>query len=240
MKGYIHSFESLAALDGGGLRFAVFLSGCPMRCAYCHNPDMWCVSGANIEMTPEQLVKKAARYKPYFKKDGGVTFVGGEPLMQAAFISETVPLLKNEDIPYIVDTSGSSELTDEVKYVLLEAQRVLLDLKFWDDDNYLKYTGKDMKNVLKTLDFLEDIKKETLVRTVVIPDINDNEKTIAKYLPYIEDKNCVKKYELLSFHTMGFFKYEGLGIENRFADKKALDKNIRDELQMFVDRKLSK
>ncbi len=240
MKGYIHSFESLAALDGGGLRLAVFLSSCPLRCAYCHNPDMWSLSSARIEMTPEELVKKASRYKPYFKKGGGVTFVGGEPLVQAEFIAECVDLLKEAGISYVVDTSGALELSDTVKYVLAGAEKVLLDLKFWDSESYLEYTGQGNENVLKTLDFLESIGKKTVIRTVVVPGVNDNEEIIAKYLPYVQDKKCVEKYELLAFHTMGFFKYENLGIKNRFSDKIALDKSKKDRLQAFVDKKLGK
>ncbi len=240
MVGYIHSFESLAALDGGGLRFAVFLASCPLRCAYCHNPDMWHLSSSKIEMTPEELVKKVSRYKPYFKKDGGVTFIGGEPLMQASFISETVPLLSAARISYVIDTSGITELSDHVKYVLTRAERVLLDLKFWDNESYLEYTGKNMENVLKTLDFLESIGKNTVIRTVIIPDVNDSEEVVEKYLPYIQNKKCVEKYELLAFHTMGFFKYKELGIKNRFLDKSALDKVKKDRLQAFVDEKLNK
>ena len=211
-----------------------------MRCAYCHNPDMWSLSSARIEMTPEELAKKASRYKPYFKKGGGVTFVGGEPLVQAEFIAECADILKEAGISYVVDTSGSVDLSDTVKYVLSGAERVLLDLKFWDDESYIKYTGQGIDKVLKTLDFLESIGKKTVIRTVVVPDINDSEGIIAKYIPYVQDKKCVEKYELLAFHTMGFFKYEKLGIENPFSDKSALDKAKKDRLQAFVDKKLGK
>ncbi len=235
MNGFIHSFESLAAVDGAGIRCAVFLTGCPLRCAYCHNPDTWHMSKAPIEMTPHDLVKKVSRYKTYFKKDGGVTFSGGEPLWQADFIKETGALLKNAGIGYVIDTSGAVPLDDTVKYVLSHADSVLLDLKFWDDESYLKYTGKSMKNTLDMLDFLESIGKTTVIRTVVIPGINDSREMIGKYLTYIRGKKCVEKYELLAFHTMGFFKYRELGIENRFADKEALDKSKKEELQKFVD-----
>ena len=237
MKGYIHSFESLAAVDGEGLRCAVFLVGCPLRCVYCHNPDTWNTVGA-IETEPDALVKKLSRYKPYFKNNGGVTFSGGEPLLQAEFIRETVPLLQNADINYIIDTSGSVKLDDTVKYVLNNAQSILLDLKFWDDESYLRYTGKDINDTLNMLEYLESIQKNTCVRTVIVPNINDNEETLQKYIALIKRKSCVKKYELLPFHTMGFHKYESLGIRNPLINTPSLESDVKDKLQSFVNQML--
>lgn len=238
MQGYIHSFESMAAVDGEGVRYAVFLSGCPMRCAFCHNPDTWNMS--KTSMSPEELARKISKYKPYFKSNGGVTFTGGEPLLQAEFIKETIPLLKEKGINYAIDTSGAAELTDTVKFVLKNAQTVLLDLKFPDNEGYLKYTGHTMEKTLNTLDFLESIGKPTRIRTVIIPDINDTEEELQKYIMHIKDKKCIYKYELLAFHTMGFFKYDELGIENPLKDTKPLDMNVRDRLQKFVNSKLAK
>ena len=238
MQGYIHSFESMAAVDGEGVRYAVFLSGCPMRCVFCHNPDTWNISGTS--MSPGELAKKISKYKPYFKNNGGVTFTGGEPLLQAEFIKETVPLLKKYGINYAVDTSGVVELTDTVKFVLENAQTVLLDLKFPDNEGYLKYTEHTMEKTLNTLEFLETIGKPTRIRTVIIPDINDTEEEIQKYIMHIKDKKCIYKYELLAFHTMGFFKYDELKIENPLKDTKPLDMNVRDRLQKFVNSKLAK
>ena len=234
----IHSFESFGAVDGPGIRFVIFMQGCPMRCLYCHNPDTW--FGEGIPFEPGELVKKIERYKPYFGNNGGVTFSGGEPLLQAGFIKECIPLLRGKSINYVIDTSGAVELDETVKYVLKNSQMVILDLKFWDDESYLEYTGDSMKKVLKTLDFLESVGKNTVIRTVVVPDINDSEEMLEKYLPYIQNKKCVEKYELLAFHTMGFFKYEGLGIKNPFADKKVLDKEKKEKLQVFVNKKLKK
>ena len=238
MNGFIHSFESLAALDGGGIRFAVFLMGCPLRCAYCHNPDTWNMANAPIEMTPQELAKKVARYKPYFKKDGGVTFSGGEPLLQAGFIKETAELLEKSNIGYVIDTSGALQLDETKKYVLSHADLVLLDIKFWNDESYLEYTGKSIKNTLDTLDFLESIGKRTVIKTVVIPRINDNRETLEKYLQIIRGKKCVEKYELLAFHTMGFFKYEKLGIDNPLKDVKALEHERLNEFQEYVNMKI--
>ncbi len=238
MKGYVHSFESLAALDGEGVRYGVFMQGCPLRCAYCHNPDTWKKGG--IEFSTEALVKKISRYKTYFGENGGVTFSGGEPLLQAEFIKEAVPYLKDAEINYAIDTSGAVNLSDDVKYVLQNAQLVILDLKFWDDENYKKYTGMEISKVLEVLDFLEDIKKRTWMRTVVVPGINDSIETIEKYLEIFKEKNCVEKYELLGFHTMGFFKYENMGIENPLKDTKPLEKKTLKELQKFVDNEFKK
>jgi len=238
MNGYIHSFESMAAVDGEGLRYAVFLSGCPLRCVYCHNPDTW--NGEGRAFSPEELLKKVIAYKPYFKNNGGVTFSGGEPLLQAEFIAECVELLREKNINYAIDTSGATELNDAVKYALINAQTVLLDLKFPDNDSYIKYTGKGIENVLKTLDFLEKNNVPTRIRTVVIPGINDSEEKLLKYLVHINNKECVYRYELLPFHTMGFFKYERLGLDNPLKDTMPLDMKVRDRLQKFVNSKLAK
>ncbi len=236
MEGIVHSIESLAARDGAGLRCAVFLAGCPLRCVFCHNPDTWHKIGTKV--SPEDLVKKISRFKPYFGKNGGATFSGGEPLLQADFLSQTVPLLKAEGIPYVIDTSGSVVLSEEVCFVLKNAQAVLLDLKFWDDDSYLKFTGSDMKKTKKVLLFLKEQKIPTVIRTVVIPEINDSEEILSRYFDHLESFSSLLEYELLGFHTMGFFKYENLGIKNPLEGKKAMDPDRLLELQSFVNEKI--
>ncbi len=233
MEGFIHSFESLAAVDGIGLRCAVFLAGCPLRCAYCHNPDTW--SGAGQKIDANTLVKKIARYKPYFKEEGGVTFSGGEPLLQAEFLRECVPLLQSRGINYAIDTSGAVELCDSARFVLEKSQMVILDLKFWDDVSYIKYTGMDISKTLEMLRFLESIGKRTWIRTVVVPGINDSEEALDRYIGHIKNFNCIEKYELLGFHTMGFYKYEKLGIKNPFADIPDLDMAVKERLQHYVN-----
>jgi len=224
-------------LDGAGVRYGIFMQGCPLRCAYCHNPDTWTGSGTTFE--PEELVRKVARYKPYFGEKGGVTFSGGEPLLQAEFIRECIPLLKENDIGYIVDTSGAVELSDAVKDVLLNSESVILDLKFRNDEEYLRYTGADMSKTRGVLEFLETHQKPVLVRTVVVPGINDTEEILEGYVDILKGFGCVRKYELLAFHTMGFFKYEKMGVVNPFAEKKALDEATREKLQRFVDEKMN-
>lgn len=236
MLGYIHSYESLAAVDGDGIRYAVFMSGCPLRCVYCHNPDTWYKS--DITVSSENLVKKISRYKPYFGNDGGVTFSGGEPLLQADFIKETIPLLSKEGINYIIDTSGCCQPSESVRTVLSNAQSILLDLKFWDVDSYLRYTGGSLAKVIDTLDYLDSIQKDTVLRTVIVPGINDSEEILDKYLDIASRHSCIKKYELLGFHTMGFFKYENMGIENKLKSTSPLSSDTLDRLQAYINTKI--
>lgn len=229
----IHSFESMAALDGDGIRYAVFFTGCPLRCAYCHNPDTWHKSGN--EWTAERLVDKIKRYKPYFKNGGGVTFSGGEPLLNAPFIIETAKLLKKEGIGYAVDTSGSVELTVDIKAVLDGADLVILDLKFYNEESYKKYTKGKFENFVAVGKYCTDNNIRLWLRTVVVPNINDNEESIEKYAQFAKQFKF-EKYELLAFHTMGFFKYENLKIDNPLINTPALDKDRLKELQEYLNK----
>lgn len=228
----IHSFESMAALDGEGIRYGVFFTGCPLRCVYCHNPDTWFHNGQDY--SPEALAKKIKRYKPYFKNGGGVTFSGGEPLLNAEFINETAPLLKENSIGYCLDTSGSVELTDEVKACIDNADMVILDIKFYDEKSYKKYTNGNFENFINIGRYCTDTGKRLWLRTVIVPDMNDSEEHIKKYADFAKQFNY-EKYELLAFHTMGFFKYEKLGIKNPLKNKKALSKERLAELQKIID-----
>lgn len=237
MKAYVHSYESLAGVDGDGLRYAVFLSGCPLRCIFCHNPDTW-ETNAGQEITPEALVKKVTRYTPYFKNGGGVTFSGGEPLLQAEFIAECAPQLKSAGISYVIDTSGAVALTDSVKRALLGAESILLDIKFPTDEEYVRYTGLGFSKTKAVLDFLEANGKRVTIRTVIIPGINDTEEKISEYAKLLMPYKSIEKYELLPFHTLGFFKYEALGTENRLKNTEAMSKSRCDELQKYLNELL--
>lgn len=236
MKADIHSFESMAALDGDGIRYAVFFTGCPLRCAYCHNPDTWYKSGN--EWSAADLVKKIKRYKPYFKNGGGVTFSGGEPLLNAEFIIETGKLLKEEGINYAVDTSGSVPLTDDVKAVLDGADLVILDMKFYDEESYKKYTNGSFDNFVAVGKYCSEKGIRLWLRTVVIPNINDNEESIKRYAEFSKQFKF-EKYELLAFHTMGFFKYENLKIENPLKNTPALKKDKLENLQEYLNTLLN-
>lgn len=232
----IHSFESLAAVDGEGIRYDIFFTGCPLRCDYCHNPDTWHKS--DMDYSAEEIFNKVKRYKPYFKNGGGVTFSGGEPLLNADFINELYPMLKAEGIGYCLDTSGSVELTNSVKTAIDNADMVILDIKFHNADDYKKYTNGDFSRFMKIGEYCTQQGKCLWLRTVVVPDLNDTEKDMDKYAKIVSDFKF-EKYELLGFHTMGFFKYDELGIENKLKDKKALDKSRLKELQKYLEDRLN-
>lgn len=236
MKADIHSFESMAALDGDGIRYAVFFTGCPLRCVYCHNPDTWYKSGDLWESS--DLVNKIKRYKPYFKNGGGVTFSGGEPLLNADFICEAGELLKAENIGYAIDTSGSVPLTDSVKKALDGASLVILDIKFCNKEDYEKYTNGSFDNFIAVGKYCSEKGIPLWLRTVIVPDINDNEKCIDEYAEFSKQFKF-KKYELLAFHTMGFFKYDKLGIANPLKTSSALDKDKLKHLQQYLDSKIN-
>lgn len=233
MEGILHSIESLAAVDGDGLRCSIFLAGCPLRCAFCHNPDTWQMEGKRI--SSEDLVKKILRYRPYFGDNGGATFSGGEPLLQARFLREVCINLAENGVPFVLDTSGQVELSEDVLFLLKHAQSVLLDVKFWDDASYRNFTGRGIQRTLDTLQALDEMGTRCVIRTVIIPGINDTTQIMDRYLALLKPFRCVSKYELLPFHTMGFFKYEKLGIENPFAKKPACSKETVKNLQKYVD-----
>lgn len=233
----IHSFESLAAVDGEGLRFDIFFTGCPLRCAYCHNPDTWHMG--EYDMTSKEVFDKVIRYKPYFKNGGGVTFSGGEPLLNANFINEISPMLKAEGIGYCLDTSGSVELTDSVKTAIDNADMIILDIKFYDENDYKKYTKGDFSRFVKVGDYATEKGKRMWLRTVIVPNINDTKEDIEKYADFVKRFNF-ERYELLGFHTMGFFKYDEMGVENPLKNTPALDGKKLETLQKYLDEKLGK
>lgn len=236
----IHSVESLAAVDGEGIRYAIFLSGCPLKCAYCHNPDTRnCNAGE--EKAPEELLKKIVRYKSYFTvSGGGVTFSGGEPLLQAEEINRLGALLKENDINYALDTSGAVELTEAVKNAIEGAELILLDLKFYDAEGFSKHCGGEFEKFEKFIAYVSEIKKRCWIRTVVVPGINDSEEELLKYVSFLKPyKDAVEKYELLPFHTLGFFKYEKAGIENPLEGYPPMDKERLKVLQEFVNSKIN-
>ena len=217
MIGRIHSFESFGTVDGPGIRFVVFLQGCPLRCQYCHNPDSWGAGGQ--EFTAQEVLEKALRYKNYFGDKGGVTVTGGEPLVQIDFVIELFTLLKAQGIHTCVDTSGfmfnpESKTSVEKHERLLEvADLFLLDIKHIDEEACVRLTGQSNKNTLAFARFLSEHGKPMWIRQVLVPSITDGEETLIKTRAFIDSLQTVERVEVLPYHTMGKVKYEKLGIE---------------------------
>ena len=215
IKGYINSIQSLGALDGPGIRFAVFLQGCNLRCGCCHNPDTWDLKGGT-EYTPLEIVQKAERFREYFGKEGGITFSGGEPLLQADFVREVFSFCKEKGINTCLDTSGSI-LNDKVKKLLSVTDRVLLDIKYTDEQSYKDYVGCSLEGVLNFLDYLDQNKIPVTLRQVIIPTLNDNEDNILRLKDIAESHKCVDKIELLPFKKICQVKYDSMNIPFPFA-----------------------
>ncbi len=229
--GRIHSFESFATLDGVGIRYAIFFQGCPLRCKVCHNPDTWNFEGGST-YTAREIFDKVARYKPYFKKGGGITASGGEPLLQAKFLIELFTLFKNAGINIAIDTSGAY-MNDDVKEAVKLSDMVILDLKFPSEEEYREYAKGSLERTLEFLDYALALKKEVWIRTVIIPGVNDTFEAIDRYVEVVKDRD-ISKYELLGFHTMGFYKYRELGIDNPLENTSSLDENKLKILEKYL------
>lgn len=211
MTGRIHSIETFGTVDGPGIRFIAFFQGCPMRCAFCHNPDTWNPDApVQYEMTPEELLAEVKRYKSFIKK-GGVTCSGGEPLMQADFLIEFFRLCQEAGFHTALDTSGVI-FSEKTKQVLEHTDLVLLDIKTLDDTLHKAYTGHTRANNQAFLDYLRDIHKPTWIRHVLVPNYTDDDTRLHVLAQHLSSYKNVERVELLPYHTMGTYKYQELGI----------------------------
>lgn len=210
IKGYVNSIQSLGTVDGPGVRFVAFLQGCNLRCSCCHNPDTWDVNGGTA-YTPEELVTKALRCKEYFGREGGLTLSGGEPLLQSEFAYEVFRLCHQAGINTCLDTSGSV-LDDKAKKLLSETDRVLLDVKYTNDEDYEKYVGCTTREPLDFLKYLNEQGIPTTLRQVIIPTLNDTEDNVLKLREIAKSYPCVDKIELLPFRKICKVKYDKLNL----------------------------
>ena len=231
VTGNIASFESMGLVDGPGIRFVVFLQGCPLRCAYCHNPEMWNLSEKKIEMTPEELLKKILRYKPYFKDGGGVTISGGEPLMQEDFVTEVFKLCKGNGIHTCLDTSGHGDASDEL---LDNTDLVILDVKELDAKRYIDLVGQKIDKFAKFLAKCQEKNKKMWLRQVIVPNYNDSKVSVLRLKEFAKSLRNVEKIELLPYHDMAKKKYEKLGIPYRLKDVPPMDKEKCKQLEALL------
>ena len=216
MIGHIHSTESFGAADGPGVRFIVFMQGCHMRCRYCHNPDTWKMDGGD-EVTADEILKRALRFKPYWGKDGGITISGGEPLLQIDFVIELFKKAKELGINTCIDTAGNPFTKEEPFFSKFEelmkyTDLLLLDLKEINPTRHKDLTGFDNSNIIEMAKYLSEINKPVWIRHVLVPEHSDFVEDLDALGDFIDTLSNVDRVEILPYHTLGKFKWENLGI----------------------------
>ena len=221
MKGRVSSLQSLGTVDGPGLRYVIFLQGCPLRCVYCHNPETWDPAGGR-EYAPEELVEKVLRCRAYFGEQGGVTVSGGEPLLQAPFVTELFRQLKEAGIHTALDTSGAGDLKQAAQ-VLDWTDLVLLDLKFPDEAGYRRYCRGSWAQTQAFAALAGEKRVPLWVRHVVVPGLNDSLEDLRAIKAQAESLPGFQKLEWLPFHNMCLEKYQQLGLPFPLADTPALE-----------------
>jgi pyruvate formate lyase activating enzyme len=217
VKGHIHSFETCGTVDGPGIRVVVFFQGCALRCLYCHNPDTHSLNQGMV-MTADQVMEEIIKYKSFMKySKGGVTFTGGEPLLQPEFLAQLLTKCRDAGIHTAIDTSGFPEGA-KVYDCLNLADMVLLDIKATESDLYFKLTHGDLQFTLKKLAYLEEHKIATWIRYVLVPGWNASDIYIHQLGNLLKDKKCVQRVQVLPLHHLGEYKWESLGVPYALKD----------------------
>ena len=216
VKGYVHSLESFGSVDGPGVRFIIFLSGCAMRCQFCHNPDTWKMKDGE-EYTADELLDRAERFKEYWGDKGGITVSGGEPLLQIDFMTELFRKAKSRGINTCIDTSGQPYTEEEPYYSkfleLMEyTDLVMLDIKHIDPEGHKILTKCPNDNILALAKKLSDLGVRMWIRHVLVPERNDEDGYLIKLRRFIDTLKTVEKVEVLPYHTLGVHKWQTLGI----------------------------
>ncbi len=235
--GKVSSFQSLGTLDGPGIRYVVFLQGCPLRCACCHNPETHALNGGE-EYTAEEIVEKAVKCREYFGSEGGITLSGGEPLLQTDFAIEIFKKAKEQGINTCLDTSGCI-FNDKVKELLALTDYCMLDIKYTDNERYQKYVGCGIETPLEFLNYLTEQGIPTRIRQVIVPTVNDTDEDLNALYELIKDKK-VEKIELLPFKKICQTKYDSMGKEFPFGALPSADvKQVR-EMQEKIENLINK
>lgn len=214
--GYVHSLESFGSADGPGVRYVIFLSGCNMRCQFCHNPDTWDIK-AGKPYTASQLIQTALRYRSYWGSEGGITVSGGEPLLQIDFLLELFNEAKEKGIHTTLDTSGNPFTTEEPFFskwqeLMKVTDLVMLDIKHIDEEQHRVLTGQSGQNIRQMAQMMSDMGQPMWIRHVLVPERNDKDEYLYELAEFIRSLKTVQKVEVLPYHTLGVFKWENLGI----------------------------
>ena len=232
-SGYIHSIETMGLVDGPGIRVVVFMQGCPLRCSFCHNPDTWDIT-SNLKLDANEVVDEIRKYRPYIEMGGGVTFSGGEPLLQSEFLLDMLKLCKKAGIHTCIDTSGTGYSRKYLDKIFKYTDLVILDIKAIKENKYKKITKRNMDMFNYFKDKLNKSNTKLWLRQVIIPGINDTEEYILELKDYIKEFNNVEKVELLPYHTLGIEKYKKLNVKYELEDTCDMDKERCKELEELL------
>lgn len=217
VKGFVHSIESFGSVDGPGIRFLIFLQGCPMRCQFCHNPDSW-KTGVGEEWSTNDLLDKAERFRGYWGDKGGITVSGGEALLQIDFLLELFEKAKQRGINTCLDTSAQlftrkGIFFEKFERLMQVTDTILLDIKHIDEEEHRKLTKHSNINILDCARYLSEIHKAVWIRHVLIPGITDREDYLMQLRDFLKTLDNIQRIDVLPYHTMGINKYEKLGID---------------------------
>ena len=213
----VHSIETFGSVDGPGLRYILFLKGCRLRCAFCHNADTWDLSSED-QRSADEILDHAERYRSYWGSEGGITVSGGEPLLQIDFLIELFKKAKQRNINTCIDTAGEpftkeGEWFTKFEELMHYTDILLVDIKHIDQNKHIRLTGKPNDNILEMFHYLSDINKPIWIRQVLVPGWTDDIDDLKKTRAFIETLSNVKKIEILPYHNMGAYKWEKLGMK---------------------------
>ena len=225
----VHSIETFGSVDGPGLRYILFLKGCRLRCAFCHNADTWNLNNED-QRSADEILDHAERYRSYWGSEGGITVSGGEPLLQMDFLIELFKKAKQRNINTCIDTAGEpftkkGEWFTKFEVLMHYTDILLVDIKHIDRNKHIRLTGKPNDNILEMFHSLSDINKPIWIRQVLVPGWTDDIEDLKKTRAFIETLSNVKKIEILPYHNMGAYKWEKLGMKYPLEGVEAPDKD---------------
>mgnify|MGYP002639747446 CR=1 FL=1 len=244
MRGIVFDIKRFAIHDGPGIRTSIFFKGCPLSCWWCHNPES-CKTGIQEldfkfkgsstlgwETTAKELLMEVEKDRAFFdESNGGVTFTGGEPMMQAAFLKESAVLFKSKELHLCLDTTGYAA-SEKFKEVVDLMDLVLFDLKHMDERAHFEFTGVSNKPILKNLEYLVESGKEVHIRYPMMPGLNDDEKNLIEMMNYLQRNTAIKRIHLLPYHKIASGKYEKLGMQNKMKD---IDEPSQERIHLVRD-----
>ena len=238
MNGFIHSIETFGSVDGPGIRYVVFMQGCPMRCLYCHNPDTWTI-GQGREVSADELIREYEKNKMFYR-NGGITVTGGEPLLQVDFLIELFSLAKARGIHTCLDTSGITYSDCNTSYIarldelMKYTDLVMLDIKHIDPQKHREITSRDNAGILAFLGYLAEKGIPVWIRHVIVKGYTDDPVHLRALGRFIGGHKNVKALDVLPYHSMGERKYLELGMDYALKGMESLPKSDAEKAKGYI------